>query len=56
MNSVEELQIGATIGLVNYAAKLDGVQIGLINYVSENPWPFRLLPLVNLNFHRDGES
>ena len=53
INTVGGQQTGATIGLVNYAEQLDGVQIGVVNFVSENPWPFKVLPLMNLNFHRE---
>jgi hypothetical protein len=34
---------------VNYAWTLHGVQIGVLNYARNNPPPFRLLPIVNVN-------
>lgn len=40
-------QRGLTIGLLNYAWRLDGVQLGLINIVRENPKGRRVLPIVN---------
>jgi len=40
---------GLSVGLVNVADHLNGVQIGLVNYVADNPAYFRLLPFFNLN-------
>jgi hypothetical protein len=40
---------GLSIGLVNYTAELNGVQLGLFNYAGNNPRGLRLLPLVNLH-------
>lgn len=42
-------QQGLAIGLYNYARNLSGVQIGVLNYARNNPIPFRVLPLVNVN-------
>ena len=39
-------QRGVTIGLYNYARKLEGVQIGLINHAA-NKKRFKVLPLIN---------
>lgn len=50
-NHVNGDQYGVTIGVVNYAAYMHGLQIGLLNYVRSNPAPFKLLPIVN--FHVD---
>jgi len=40
---------GLSIGLVNYSARLKGVQLGLVNYAGNNPRWLRLLPLVNVH-------
>lgn len=51
-NIVSDHQVGISLGLVNYATKIFGVQIGLINYIKENPKWFKLLPLINFNFNK----
>ena len=48
-NHIRGSQTGLSIGIVNIAYELNGVQIGLVNYVRENPPYRRLLPLVNFN-------
>jgi len=40
---------GLSIGLVNHAKKLQGVQIGLFNIVNNNPRGFRRLPFINMH-------
>jgi hypothetical protein len=40
---------GLSIGLVNYTAELNGVQLGLFNYAGNNRRGLRLLPVVNLH-------
>ena len=45
-------QNGWTIGVVNYARDLGGVQIGLINIARSNPKATQVLPLFNRNFRR----
>jgi len=40
-------QQGLTIGLVNFARSLNGVQLGLINIVRDNPPGRKVLPVVN---------
>jgi hypothetical protein len=45
-------QDGWTIGVVNYARDLRGVQIGLINIARSNPPGTRVLPLFNKDFSR----
>ncbi len=42
-------QRGVSIGIVNYAHQLNGVQIGLLNWAGNNS-VFKLLPLVNAHF------
>jgi hypothetical protein len=46
-NQILGTQKGLTIGLVNYAWTLHGVQLGLINIVRENPPARRVLPILN---------
>ena len=40
-------QQGLTIGIVNFARSLNGVQIGLINIVRDNPSGRKVLPVIN---------
>ena len=49
-NHVRGHQRGLTIGLLNIAKDLGGVQLGLLNYAGNNPRFLRLLPGLNLNF------
>jgi len=44
---VQGAQRGLSIGLVNYAWSLTGVQLGLINIVRDNPPSRRILPVLN---------
>jgi hypothetical protein len=48
-NRVRRTQVGLTIGLLNVARELHGVQLGLINIAKNNKAPFRVLPILNLN-------
>ena len=48
-NHVNGTQSGLSIGVINYARRLRGVQLGLINIAKDNPPALRVLPLVN--FH-----
>ena len=52
-NYVKGEQRGLTIGVVNYARRLHGVQIGLLNIARNNPPGLRFLPLVNVNLSED---
>ncbi len=52
VNAVRGHQRGLSIGLVNYAESLFGVQLGLINIVRDNPSPFRVLPIINIGRDR----
>lgn len=47
VNYVRGLQYGVAIGIVNYAERLRGVQLGAINIVRDNPAPFKVLPIFN---------
>jgi hypothetical protein len=40
-------QQGLTIGIINYARSLDGVQVGLINIAKSNRSGRRVLPIAN---------
>jgi hypothetical protein len=48
-NHVRGTQRGLTIGLVNYARALHGVQLGLLNVARNNPFWATILPGLNLN-------
>jgi len=49
-NWIRGRQSGVSLGVVNYAYRLNGFQIGLINYVKENPKGLKILPLINFHF------
>ena len=49
-NQIKGTQTGVTLGIVNVAYELNGVQIGLINYVRDNPGYRKILPIINANF------
>ncbi|NQT27172.1 hypothetical protein HQ585_17590 [candidate division KSB1 bacterium] len=40
---------GVSIGILNIANKLNGIQIGAINIAKNNPWPFKVLPFMNVH-------
>ncbi len=48
-NYIKGRQNGVSLGIVNYARSLKGLQIGILNYVADNPDPFKVLPLINFN-------
>lgn len=48
-NHIRGTQRGLTIGVFNYTRLLRGVQIGVLNYAGNNPWPFRILPGLNVH-------
>jgi hypothetical protein len=50
-NHIKGQQFGLSIGLLNYAWELNGVQIGVLNYAGNNPRGLRLLPLFNRNWN-----
>jgi len=43
-------QTGLSIGIVNYAFHVDGIQLGLVNIVRDNPKYLRVLPVFNTSF------
>jgi len=49
-NYIKGTQKGISIGIVNYAYRLKGVQIGLINIIRDNPRGRKILPIINFNF------
>ena len=51
-NQVKGHQKGLTIGLLNYAWSLSGVQLGLLNIVRDNPPGRKVLPVVNWGSNR----
>lgn len=48
-------QNGVSLGVVNYARKIKGIQFGLINIVKENPKGLRVLPIFNMRFGKRSE-
>ena len=42
---------GCQLGLVNISDRVNGVQIGLFNYIEENPGWLKVLPIVNWSFN-----
>jgi hypothetical protein len=48
VNAIRGTQHGLTIGLVNYAERLQGVQIGAININKGASGPFKVLPIINV--------
>lgn len=51
-SQIKGRQEGWTIGVVNYARELRGVQVGLINIARSNPSGTRVLPIFNKDFSR----
>lgn len=49
-NYIKGTQKGVAIGIVNYAYRLKGIQIGLVNIVRDNPRGRVVLPIINFNF------
>jgi len=49
-NYIRGDQVGLSIGIVNYAWDVKGVQIGLVNIVRNNPRGLKVLPLFNTSF------
>ncbi|MBD3414088.1 MAG: hypothetical protein GF421_06640 [Candidatus Aminicenantes bacterium] len=49
-NYIRGDQVGLSIGIVNYAWNVKGVQIGLVNIVRNNPQGLKVLPLFNTSF------
>ena len=49
-NHIRGDQHGVTIGIFNFANRLSGLQLGVLNYNKSNPKWLRLLPVFNANF------
>lgn len=49
-NYIRGTQRGVAIGIVNYAYRLKGLQIGLVNIVRDNPKGRVVLPIINFCF------
>src|SRR5262249_7902315 len=50
-NRMKGDQFGLAIGVYNYAKRLHGVQLGLINNARNNKGLLRVLPLVNIHLN-----
>lgn len=49
-NYIRGRQTGVSIGIVNYAWSVRGLQLGVINIVRDNPLPLKVLPVLNTSF------
>ena len=49
-NHLKGCQKGMTIGIINYAREVKGIQIGVLNHIADNPKGLRWLPLINASF------
>jgi len=49
-NYIRGSQTGLSIGIVNYAFHVNGLQLGLINIVRDNPRYLKVLPVFNTSF------
>lgn len=49
-NYIRGAQNGLSIGIVNYAWSVKGIQLGLVNIVRDNPRGLKVLPVFNTNF------
>ena len=49
-NYIRGSQTGLSIGIVNYAFRVKGIQLGLINIVRDNPRYLKVLPVFNTSF------
>lgn len=49
-NYVRGAQIGLSVGIVNYAWSVKGLQVGLVNIVRDNPRGLKVLPVFNTSF------
>jgi hypothetical protein len=47
---IKGLLKGVSLGVFNYAYEVNGIQIGLLNYVADNPSGLKILPLFNTSF------
>jgi hypothetical protein len=49
-NYIKGRQTGLSVGILNYSWHLNGIQLGILNYVKDNPRFFKILPLINAHF------
>jgi len=49
-NYIRGSQTGLSIGIVNYAFRVNGIQLGLVNIVRDNPRYLKVLPVFNTSF------
>ena len=47
---IKGLLKGVSLGIVNYSYEVSGIQIGLVNYVADNPSGLKILPFFNTSF------
>jgi hypothetical protein len=50
VNWIKGTQVGVTVGIVNYAYRVRGLQLGAVNIVRDNPAYARVLPILNGGF------
>ncbi|MBD3224589.1 MAG: hypothetical protein GF313_07660 [Caldithrix sp.] len=50
-NWIKGNQTGITIGLLNIAKELNGLQVGILNYADNNPKWLRVLPILNVHLN-----
>jgi hypothetical protein len=50
VNWIRGTQRGVAIGIVNYAERVRGLQLGVVNIIRENPVYARVLPVLNAGF------
>ena len=51
VNFIQGLVKGVTLGIFNYADSVDGLQIGILNYIASNPKGLQILPIFNKQFN-----
>ena len=49
-NQIKGSQTGVSVGVLNYAWHMNGFQIGVINYIKDNPKYLKVLPIINWHF------
>jgi hypothetical protein len=49
-NQIKGSQTGISLGVLNYSWHMNGFQIGVINYIKDNPKYLKVLPIVNWHF------
>lgn len=50
VNYIKGYQTGLSIGLFNYAQHLTGVQLGILNFIEDNPVLLKVMPLINFSW------